>query len=308
MASPSLKGAFRFAIDRGGTFTDVYAECPNGKVRVMKLLSEDPDNYEDAPREGIRRILQEETGIKFPADKAIDPSYIEWIRMGTTVATNALLERKGEKMALAVTKGYRDLLHIGNQTRPKIFDLKVLCPEVLYEEIIEVNERVVPVQEDSMMAQNNNIVNGASGEKNILKKGIKSLAVVLMHSYIYDVHEREVGEIARELGFEQVSLSSVVMPMMRIVPRGYTACADAYLTPCIKRYVSGFASGFKDGLKVGYAMTTYGRETSKPVIGFDMGGTSTDVSRYAGHYEHVFETTTAGVTIQAPQSRLIRFK
>lgn len=342
---------FRFAIDRGGTFTDVYSECPNGEVRVMKLLSVDPA-YPDAPREGIRRILEQVTGVKMPADQPIDPKYIEWIRMGTTVATNALLERKGERMALVITEGFHDLLHIGNQTRPNIFDLKVICPEVLHEDVIVVKGRLVLEKDDSKIQrpQNCRIVSGSTGQKleewepldkgklrkdlqRVFDKGIKSLAVVLMHSYMYDVHEREVGEIALEMGFDQVSLSSTIMPMVRIVPRGYTASADAYLTPCIKKYIRGFTAGFQDGIQdkvlfmqsdggltpvskfygsrailsgpaggvVGYAMTTFHRETEQPVIGFDMGGTSTDVSRFAGQYEHVFETTTAGITIQAPQ-------
>ncbi|XP_067054035.1 5-oxoprolinase-like [Acropora muricata] len=159
-------GKFRFAIDRGGTFTDVYSECPNGKVKVMKLLSVDPA-YPDAPREGIRRILEQATGIKMPADEPIAPGYIEWIRMGTTVATNALLERKGERMALAITEGFHDLLHIGNQTRPNIFDLKVICPDVLHEDIIVVKGRLVLVQEDSKIQRPENckIVTGSTGEQ-----------------------------------------------------------------------------------------------------------------------------------------------
>ena len=133
---------FNFAIDRGGTFTDVFAKCPDGSIRVMKLLSVDPSNYRDAPTEGIRRIMQEVTGIDMPQGEPIDTAKIGWIRMGTTVATNALLEKKGERMALAVTKGFRDLLHIGNQTRPKLFDLNIQDPNVLYEEVVELDERV----------------------------------------------------------------------------------------------------------------------------------------------------------------------
>ncbi|XP_078607993.1 5-oxoprolinase-like isoform X1 [Branchiostoma floridae x Branchiostoma japonicum] len=349
----SMKKLFQFAIDRGGTFTDVYARCPGGKTRVMKLLSEDPANYPDAPREGIRRILEEETGIPMPADQPLDPSLIGWIRMGTTVATNALLERKGERMALVITQGFQDLLHIGNQSRPNIFDLEIVTPDVLYEEVVEVKERVILEQESCQLDKPADLqtVTGTTGEKlhvweqldevqlradlqAILDRGIRSLAVVLMHSYTFAGHEQKVGQLAREMGFHQVSLSSEVMPMFRIVPRGYTACADAYLTPHIKRYLASFGSGFQGGLEktqvlfmqsdggltpmdkfngshailsgpaggvVGYGMTTFDQETQQPVIGFDMGGTSTDVSRYAGEYEHVFETTTAGVTIQAPQ-------
>ena len=138
-----MSDRFRFAIDRGGTFTDVFCLCPGNKVRVMKLLSVDPANYPDAPREGIRRILESETGKRMPAEAPLDTSLIHWIRMGTTVATNALLERKGERMALVVTKGFKDVLFIGNQARPKLFDLDIKCPEVLYEEVVEVEERMI---------------------------------------------------------------------------------------------------------------------------------------------------------------------
>ncbi|XP_069477903.1 5-oxoprolinase [Ambystoma mexicanum] len=347
------EGKFQFAIDRGGTFTDVFSRCPSGKVRVMKLLSEDPANYKDAPTEGIRRILEEECGTHFPRDRPINTSRIEWIRMGTTVATNALLERKGERIALVITKGFKDLLHIGNQSRPKIFDLEIVMPTVLYEEVIEVEERVILHRNGCQLPGKGSVKTfiGSSGEsielcqpidlnrlkrdlEGVLTKGIRSLAVVLMHSYMWPTHELEVGELAREMGFHHVSLSSEVMPMVRIVPRGYTACADAYLTPCIRRYLDGFCTGFQDQLQdvrvlfmrsdggltpmenfsgsrailsgpaggvVGYAITTYRPEDGQPVIGFDMGGTSTDVSRYSGEYEHVFEATTAGICIQAPQ-------
>ncbi|XP_053980363.1 5-oxoprolinase [Hylaeus volcanicus] len=344
-------GKFEFAIDRGGTFTDVYARCPGGKVRVMKLLSVDPANYDDAPREGIRRILEQETGRNI--DGQIDASTISWIRMGTTVATNALLERKGAKMALLINEGFRDLLFIGNQARPNIFDLQVVTPEVLYKKVVEVRCRAIPASPDKCHLDTKQWrkVKGSTGEdlfvtqeldEERLKKdleelrqcGIESLSVVLAHSYMFAEQEIRVGELARLAGFAQVSLSHEVMPMTRIVPRGFTACADAYLTPHIKQYLQGFSSGFKDELKnvnvlfmqsdggltpmnsfngsrailsgpaggvVGYAMTTYGKETNLPVIGFDMGGTSTDVSRYGGGYEHVYESTTAGVTIQAAQ-------
>ncbi|KAJ1195078.1 hypothetical protein NDU88_004361 [Pleurodeles waltl] len=319
----------------------------------MKLLSEDPANYRDAPTEGIRRILEEECGIPFSRDHPIDTSRIDWIRMGTTVATNALLERKGERIALVITRGFKDLLHIGNQSRPKIFDLEILMPRVLYEEVIEADERVTLHRSGCQLPRKDSVKTflGSSGEsievcqpidltqlktdlEGVLAKGIRSLAVVLMHSYTWSAHERQIGELARAMGFHHVSLSSEVMPMVRIVPRGYTACADAYLTPCIRRYLDGFCTGFKDQLQdvrvlfmrsdggltpmenfsgsravlsgpaggvVGYAVTTYRPEDGKPVIGFDMGGTSTDVSRYAGEYEHVFEATTAGISIQAPQ-------
>ncbi|KAJ0059529.1 hypothetical protein NL108_001883 [Boleophthalmus pectinirostris] len=347
------KGKYDFAIDRGGTFTDVFARLPDGRERVLKLLSWDPQNYKDAPTEGIRRVLEEETGRPYPRDQPVDTSLIGWIRMGTTVATNALLEREGERTALLVTKGFKDLLHIGTQARPKLFDLEVAVPEVLYEEVIEVDERVVLKQDGCRLPRQDpkRCVTGSTGDslevwkeldleqveedlKGVLSRGINCLAVLLLHSYTWSDHEKAVGSLARRLGFTQVSLSSEVMPMVRAVPRGYTVCADAYLTPKIRQYLKGFTAGFKDALKnvdvlfmqsdggltpmgqfcgsrailsgpaggvVGYAITSYSQMEKKPVIGFDMGGTSTDVSRYAGQYEHVFEATTAGVTLQAPQ-------
>jgi 5-oxoprolinase (ATP-hydrolysing) len=343
---------------------------------VIKLLSEDPTNYEDAPLEGIRRILSRFTNREIPRGEPIDTSLIESIRMGTTVATNALLERKGEKVALVVSKGFKDCLQIGNQSRPRIFDLAIKRPDVLYEEVIEVDERVtledyaedpqrsvtttVPREQTPPEAD---IVRGLSSEavrilkrpsesvvrsqlEKIHSRGFRSIAVCLIHGYTFPDHEALVGRIANEIGFHHVSLSHQLMPMIKLVPRTTSACADAYLTPAIKKYISGFQSGFAGGLGsesvkrqtgakgarcefmqsdgglvdvdqfsglrailsgpaggvVGYALTSYDPVSKIPVIGFDMGGTSTDVSRYgSGRYEHVFETTTAGVTIQSPQ-------
>ncbi|KAL3520218.1 hypothetical protein ACH5RR_018367, partial [Cinchona calisaya] len=343
----------RFCIDRGGTFTDVYAEIPgHSEGRVMKLLSVDPSNYDDAPVEGIRRILEEYTGKKIPRDSRVPTDKIEWIRMGTTVATNALLERKGERIALCVTQGFQDLLQIGNQARPNIFDLTVSKPSNLYEVVIEVDERVELVPDDEVAPDYPApVVKGVSGElvrvkkpineealkpllEGLIKQGISCLAVVLMHSYTYPNHEISVERLALSLGFRHVSLSSALTPMVRAVPRGLTASVDAYLTPVIKEYLSGFMSKFDEGLGklnvlfmqsdgglapesrfsghkallsgpaggvVGYTQTLYGLETYNALIGFDMGGTSTDVSRYAGTYEQVIETQIAGAIIQAPQ-------
>jgi 5-oxoprolinase (ATP-hydrolysing) len=338
---------FRFCIDRGGTFTDIYAEVPGQPDGcVMKLLSVDPQNYEDAPVEGIRRILEKFTGHAIPRNSKIPTKNIEWIRMGTTVATNALLERKGERIALCVTKGFRDLLQIGNQARPHIFDLTVAKPSNLYEEVIEVDERIELVL-DKVEGET---MKGVSGElvrvlkpldektlipilQRLLDKGITVLAVVLMHSYTYPAHEHLVGKLALKMGFRHVSLSSSLTPMIRVVPRGLTASVDAYLTPVIKEYLSNFMSCFDReenvnvlfmqsdgglapetrfsghkavlsgpaGGVVGYTQTLFKLETTKPLIGFDMGGTSTDVSRYNGTYEQVLETQIAGTTIQAPQ-------
>eukprot|EP00850_Spirogloea_muscicola_P012837 SM000084S23173 [mRNA] locus=s84:572357:584658:- [translate_table: standard] len=336
---------FRFCIDRGGTFTDIYAEVP-GKPgwRALKLLSVDPA-YRDAPLEGIRRILEEETGDTIPRDCKLPTARIEWIRMGTTVATNALLERRGERTALCVTKGFKDLLAIGNQARPDIFDLKVRKPTPLYEEVVEVDERILLCQDGEEEGREGvkgagkgeeglHKVQTSSGEWNLLDKGVTSLAVVLVHSYLYPVHEQIIVELALNMGFKQVSASASLMPMVRAVPRGHTATVDAYLTPAIGSYTSSFLAGFDEGLcdvnvqfmqsdggltpadrfsgfkailsgpaggVVGFALTTFNVETKQPVIGFDMGGTSTDVSRYAGTFEQVVETHTAGVAIQAPQ-------
>lgn len=346
----NTSGTFRFSIDRGGTFTDVYAEIPGGKgYDVVKLLSEDPARYKDAPREGIRRILLRHAPEAVTGEE-IDPSCIEWIRMGTTVATNALLERKGARCALVVSRGFGDILQIGDQSRPQLFDLKIHKPDLLYERVLEVDERIRLVRkgEDTSSGE---VVAGVTGDnylvlakpdynlltaqlKEILGEGITNLAVVFMHGYAYPNHEIGVGNLAIKLGFAQVSLSSQVMPMVRIVPRGDTTLVDSYLTPHIQRYVHSFRKGFADGLKnirlqfmqsdggltkagnfsgsrsilsgpaggvVGYAMTTYNHKTKRPVIGFDMGGTSTDVSRFGGQYDLCFENRTGVVRIQSPQ-------
>lgn len=350
----------RISIDRGGTFTDVHASIPGRDDIILKLLSVDPANYQDAPTEGIRRILELATGRPHPRGQLLELFHIESIRMGTTVATNALLERKGARSALLITKGFKDLLFIGNQSRPNIFDLTVARPEVLYEQVVEVEERVTmeDYTEDptssktAVTPQDEHLVTAVTGEtirvmrrpdanavkvslQSLWDQGFRSIAVVFVHSYAYAEHELQVGELATEMGFS-VTLSSAVQPMINAVPRGMSAMADAYLTPVIKDYISSieanFSGGFNgtntriefmqsdgglvdyrkfSGLKailsgpaggvVGYAQTSWDAEERKPVIGFDMGGTSTDVSRYAGVYDHVFETTTAGISVQSPQ-------
>ena len=344
---------YRFSIDRGGTFTDIYAEVPGEPgFRVVKLLSEDPLNYDDAPREGIRRILAETSGIDIPKN-SVPAETIEWIRMGTTVATNALLERKGARCALLVTRGFRDILQIGNQDRPGIFDLEIKKPDLLYETVVAVDERVRMLR-DNETNPAQPVMKGITGERmvvldaldiealrprlqDILDRGIHSLAVVFMHAYAWPEHELAVGQLAREMGFSQISLSSQVMPMVKLVARGDTTMTDAYLNPHIQTYLNSFRKGFACGLDktgllfmqsdgglaraddftgsrailsgpaggvVGYAMTTFNEVDKQPVIGFDMGGTSTDVSRFGGEYELVFETETAGVRIQAPQLQI----
>lgn len=226
----------RFSIDRGGTFTDVYAEVPGEKgFRVVKLLSEDKANYSDAPREGIRRILSDIYGRKVK-DGEVDAGQIKGIRMGTTVATNALLERKGARCALVVTRGFGDVLQIGNQSRPDLFDLKIEKPVLLYEEVVEVEERIRFLRENETQPEGR-IVKGITGDRfvvrtplnledlrwkleKIYKKGIRGLSVVLLHAYAWPDHEQTIGRLAREMGFTQVSLSSEVMPRVKLVPRG----------------------------------------------------------------------------------------
>ncbi|KAG5943332.1 hypothetical protein E4U60_006750 [Claviceps pazoutovae] len=369
----------RIAIDRGGTFTDCIGQR-NSSTVIIKLLSEDPTNYKDAPLEGIRRIMSHFLERDIPRGEPLDTSHIDSIRMGTTVATNALLERKGERIALVATKGFKDCLIIGNQSRPRIFDLAIRKADVLYDKVVEIDERVTledytedpertmtEAQErpdgEASIVQQQTLVRGMSGETvRILKRaddadirarlqevyddGIRSIAVCLMHGYTFPDHEAQIGRVAKDIGFRHISLSHELMPMVKLVPRATSVCADAYLTPAIRRYIDGFQGGFEGGLGtrsvreekgckgarcefmqsdgglvdvdkftglkailsgpaggvVGYAITSYDEETKIPVIGFDMGGTSTDVSRYGeGRYEHVFETTTAGVTIQSPQ-------
>ncbi|PLB43363.1 hypothetical protein P170DRAFT_459786 [Aspergillus steynii IBT 23096] len=351
----------KIAIDRGGTFTDVWASFPGQQDVVLKLLSVDPSNYDDAPTEGIRRILSHFYGKELPRGSPLPKTDIEFIRMGTTVATNALLERKGTKHAFLVTKGFRDLLNIGYQSRPRLFDLNIVKPEVLYTEVREVDARVTiegfDEDVDGLFRSEQEIpgalTRGTSGDmvriltpldeqkvrqtlKDLRVKGIDTLAVCLTHSHVYPEHEKRIYELATEEGFTHVSLSSAVAAnMIKMVPRGSSASADAYLTPEIKKYISGFAKGFEGGILngvrcdfmqsdgglvshnsfsglrgilsgpaggvVGYANTSYDKQNKIPIVGFDMGGTSTDVSRYGGQLEHVFESVTAGVTIQSPQ-------
>jgi 5-oxoprolinase (ATP-hydrolysing) len=347
---------FRFAIDRGGTFCDVF--WTRGQEHgVLKLLSEDP-SYQSAPIEGIRRVLEAVTGERYPRGEPMRTDAIESVRMGTTVATNALLERKGARTALLVTAGFADVLHIGSQARPLIFDLKVQCPTNLYEAVVEVEERLVLVKQGETPAilEGTAVVTGTTGEKlHVLRSpdvaavraallplkaaGITSIAIAFLHAATYGGHEAAVAAVARELGFEHVSVSHEVMPMVKLVPRGFTAVADAYLTPHIQRYIKSFKGGFVGGLSdvsngaakllfmqsdgalcdvkafsghrailsgpaggvIGFASTAWDACGKQPLVAFDMGGTSTDVARFHGQLEHTFESVTAGVTIMSPQ-------
>ncbi|BGP19683.1 hypothetical protein JCM10213_001859 [Rhodosporidiobolus nylandii] len=366
----------RVSIDRGGTFSDCHASwpLPNGEIKevVVKLLSVDPANYADAPTEACRRVLELATGQKVPRGVKLPVEKFDYIRLSTTVATNALLERKGEPHAFVVTMGFRDLLRIGNQSRPNIFALNVRRPETLYDTVLEVDERVTLVgySYDPYFEKNavkfdeagkvvseheGEIVRGVSGEAvKILKKpdsekirsdlqaiydrGIRSIAICLIHSFTFPDHENLIASLAKDIGFTQISVSSALSPQIKAVPRATSASADAYLSPILKEYLRGFYKGFDEslansksgarvefmtsegtlvpvehfsGLKsilsgpaggvVGYAATSWDDDRRVPVLGFDMGGTSTDVSRYDGRYEKTYETTTAGISIQTPQ-------
>ncbi|KAJ6177982.1 hypothetical protein N7519_008443 [Penicillium mononematosum] len=345
----------KVSIDRGGTFTDVHAIVPGKPDIVLKLLSVDPSNYQDAPTEGIRRVLEAATGATLPRGQPLQLDDIECLRMGTTVATNALLERKGMRSALLTTKGFKDLLRIGNQARPDIFDLSARRPDVLFEDVVEVDERIIPSHplsspealspfrviegitgETFQVARELNIEKITADLEALKKQGYRSVAVALINSFACPDHELKIGETASKLGFS-VALSSQLQPMIKVVPRGMSATADAYLTPVIKSYIDSISANFDGGLAgshgcrvefmqsdgglvdfrkfsglkailsgpaagvVGYASTSWDEEARVPIIGFDMGGTSTDVSRFDGHLDHTFSSSISGVSIQAPQ-------
>ncbi len=327
---------FRFSIDRGGTFTDVYAEIP-GKpgFRVIKLLSNNPDHYADPAIEGIRRVITDVTGRPWFLETSA--CEIESVRMGTTLATNALLEKKGARTALVITQGFGDLLEIGKQDRPHLFELNIKKSEVLYESVVEVDERVRLSGNEHSKKKIEVLVQPdlETLRKDLLglkRKGVSSLAVVLLHSWIFPDHEQLIGGLARELGFDFVFLSHQVMPRIKLVDRGQTCLVEAYLTPTIRNYCESFSealhgidpellfmqsdgglvppqrytgsnailSGPAGGV-VGYSRSIWKQEARTPVIGFDMGGTSTDVSRFDGSYDLIQESTVAGIHLQTPQ-------
>ena len=310
---------WQFWIDRGGTFTDVVGRTPSGELQTLKLLSENPEQYKDAAVEGIRRLL----GLQ--AGQPITPEQVDCVKMGTTVATNALLERKGDRTLLVTTQGFRDALRIAYQARPRLFDRHIVLPELLYERVIEAQERV-----------------GAHGDVLLpldlahlrerlwaaFDAGIRAVAVVFMHGYRYTAHEQAAAALAREIGFTQVSASHEVSPLMKLVSRGDTTVVDAYLSPILRRYVEQVAAQMpgvrlffmqssgglteahhfqgKDAILSGPAGGIVGMVRTAvaaghhKVIGFDMGGTSTDVSHYAGAFERAFDTQVAGVRMRAP--------
>ena len=312
-----------FWIDRGGTFTDVVGRHPDGTLVPHKLLSENPEAYTDAAVQGIRDLL----GLK--AGEPIPPGRVGAVKMGTTVATNALLERKGERTLLLITKGFRDALKIGYQARPKIFARHIIKPDMLYERVAEVGERVRAdgtVERAPDLGQVRRDLEAAKAD------GIAAVAIVFMHAYRYPEHERQVAALAREMGFAQVSVSHEVSPLIKLVGRGDTTVVDAYLSPILRRYVAQvdkdldarrsaarlmfmMSSGGltaaelfqgKDAILSGPAggvvgMAETGRQAGfDRLIGFDMGGTSTDVSHFDGEYERAFETEVAGVRMRAP--------
>jgi 5-oxoprolinase (ATP-hydrolysing) len=310
---------WQFWIDRGGTFTDVVGRRPDGSLVTHKLLSENPEQYRDAAVAGIRHLL----GLR--PEQAVTPEQVDCVKMGTTVATNALLERKGEPTLLVITKGFRDALRIAYQNRPRIFERNIVLPELLYSAVVEARERcgahgdvIEPLDEAHLEAQ----------LLTQYQRGLRSVAIVFMHGYRYTAHEVAARRIAAEVGFTQISTSHETSPMMKLVSRGDTTVVDAYLSPILKRYVQQVAQEMpgvklffmqssggltdahafagKDAILSGPAGGIVGMARTaamagiEKVIGFDMGGTSTDVSHYAGEFEREFETQVAGVRMRAP--------
>ena len=310
---------WEFWIDRGGTFTDIVARPPGGQLIAHKLLSDNPRAYRDAAVAGIRQLLQLSSQEQIPADR------ISQVRLGTTVATNALLERKGEPTVLVITRGFADALRIAYQNRPRIFDRRILLPEVLYDRVIEATERI-GAHGEILTALDEDAIH-----QDLIKAhrdGFRAVAIVTMHGYRYQSHEQKIASLARQIGFTQVSESHRTSPLMKLVSRGDTTVVDAYLSPILQRYVSEVATELKDvkllfmqsnggltdaasfrgkdsilsgpaGGIVGMARTA-GNAGFTRVIGFDMGGTSTDVSHYAGTFEREYETLVAGVRMRAP--------
>lgn len=318
--------AWDFWIDRGGTFTDIVARDPDGHLHTRKFLSENPEQYEDAALHGIRQFL----GLG--GSDPIPGARVSAVKMGTTVATNALLERKGDRVALVITKGLGDQLELAYQARPRLFDRHIIKPEMLYEAVIEADERV---RADGMVERPLDEAGLRAGLQVQFDAGILACAVVFVHGYRHHDHERRAAEIARDIGFEQVSVSYEVSPLMKMVSRGDTTVVDAYLTPILRRYVDRVAGAFdgdtrgklmfmqssggltdatmfqgKDAILSGPAGGVVGAvRTSEiagksQIIGFDMGGTSTDVCHYAGDFERVLNTEVAGVRMTAPMMNI----
>ncbi|YCI05192.1 hydantoinase B/oxoprolinase family protein [Ensifer sp. D2-11] len=319
----SVTGAWDFWVDRGGTFTDVVGRDPAGALHALKVLSENPGAYRDAAVHGIRQHLGLGTGEPVPA------GLVGEVRMGTTVATNALLERKGERLALVTTRGFRDALRIGYQERKKIFATEIIKPEALYSDIVELDERVLA---DGTIERPLDEAAARRALEGLKADGYGAVAVVLMHAYRYPAHEASVARIARSIGFEQVSVSHEVSPLVKYVGRGDTTVIDAYLSPVLGRYVAQVSEELdvaRSGARLMFMMSSGGLTAAEMfqgkdailsgpaggvvglartgeaagfgrVIGFDMGGTSTDVAHFDGEYERAFETEVAGVRVRAP--------
>ncbi|TRD12798.1 5-oxoprolinase [Erythrobacter insulae] len=316
-------GKWEFWIDRGGTFTDLVIKTPDGNLETRKYLSVNPESYADAAIYGIREALQLNEGDAIPGEK------IGAIKMGTTVATNALLERKGEPTVFVTTCGFRDVIEIGYQARPDTFALDIHKPELLYDDVVEITERV---RSDGAIEQPIDLVQARAALQKHFDKGYRAAAIALIHAYKYPAHEQALVRLAREIGFDQISASHDVSPLTKLVPRAETTVVDAYLTPILRNYIDLVAGAFSDDQKPGQllfmqssgglidAESFRGRdailsgpaggivgcvETARQagfdkVIGFDMGGTSTDVSHYAGTFEKVYETEVAGVRMRVP--------
>jgi 5-oxoprolinase (ATP-hydrolysing) len=318
----SRKG-WQFWIDRGGTFTDIVGRTPDGSLRTAKLLSDNSGHYPDAAVEGVRRMLALEPDEPIPSDQ------IESIKMGTTVATNALLERKGVRTALLINRGFADLLRIGTQQRPRLFDLRILLPEQIYERVVEFDGRFSVAGEEIEPLQLNPVRQSLEG---LLAEGIRSIAIVSIHGYRYLKHEQALADLARELGFDQVSSSHEASQLIKLTNRGDTTVVDAYLSPVLARYVNGVRSALpgvrllfmqssggltdasrfkgKDAILSGPAGGIVGaakvgaQSGFERIIAFDMGGTSTDVTHFAGEFERRVETEVAGVRICAPMMHI----
>jgi 5-oxoprolinase (ATP-hydrolysing) len=309
--------SWAFSIDRGGTFTDIVARAPDGRLLTRKLLSEDPERYDDAAVAGIARILEEEGAAGAP---------LEAVKMGTTVATNALLERKGEPVLLAITRGFADALRIGYQSRPDIFARRIVLPEPLYGDVLEVDERVTAQGE---VLRPLDLGAAREGLRRFHALGYRAIAIVLMHGWRFTEHEAALAALAREMGFTQVSAGHEIGPLIKLVGRGDTAVVDAYLSPVLRRYVDRVVAALGPQAKLSFMQSSGGLADASAfqgkdailsgpaggivgmartaeqagfdrVIGFDMGGTSTDVSHYAGRYERTNETMVAGVRVRAP--------
>src|SRR5260370_40905762 len=259
MAAPSNAGRWQFWIDRGGTFTDIVARRPDGSIATHKLVAENPGRYGDAALAGIRKILNLNEGQPIPAD-AIDA-----VKMGTTVATNALLERKGERTALFITRGFRDALRIAYQNRPRLFDRHIVLPEMLYAKVVEVEERVGARGEMVLPA---NLQKTKSDLEAAYAEGFRSIAIVFMHGYRFTDHERQVAELAKQAGFTQISVSHRVSPLMKLVGRGDTTVVDAYLSPILGRYV-GQAAAELDGVRLFFMQSNGGLTDARRFQGKD---------------------------------------